>query len=410
MFAKLSTVLFEQEEAAERVSYIKRWFKKIPFYYEPDIPADYTETGCERGAKYSHEIIRNDDVKRIFDSTRHLNLADTMAWVERHLKEFSKSTVIIDTDDGNSLRSYHALNPEVFIEKRALNKIRHLNTLLNRANEALEDGGYIWCHCRTAIFKKKVILQRFPMGINWIVYLIHYAWHRVCAKMPGLRKVYFSITKGKNRTYNRVEILGRMYRAGFEVMDEEFRQGEFFVLARKVRRPIWEDAPTGSPIIKLRRVGKDGNLIGVYKFRTMYSYSEYLQPYIFEHNHLQEGGKFADDYRVNVWGKIFRKLWIDELPMILNVLKGDIKLVGVRPLSRHYYSLYDEETQKIRIKAKPGLLPPFYAEKDTPKTLEEIQASERRYTEAYLRQPWRTDCLYLGRIFTNIVFKAKRSK
>lgn len=201
-----------------------------------------------------------------------------------------------------------------------------------------------------------------------------------------------------------------MYRAGFEVVDEGFRHGEFFVLARKVKAPIWDDEPTGSPLIKLRRVGKDGNLIGVYKFRTMYSYSEYLQPYIFEHNHLQEGGKFADDYRVNIWGKIFRKLWIDEVPMILNVLKGDMKLVGVRPLSRHYYSLYDEETQKLRIKVKPGLLPPFYADEQTPKTIEEVQASERRYTEAYLAHPFKTDWVYFWRTFTNIVFKGKRSK
>lgn len=411
MFANPLSRAFESEsEVSEKKdNKVKRWLKKIPFYYEPEIPVDYTEHGCELGAKFSHENIGNADVRKIFDATHHLDLASSMEWIEQHSSEFSDKTLIIDTDDGNSLIDYRHLSPEVFIQKKPLNRIRHLNTLLNRANETLEQGGYIWCHCRTAVLKKKIILEKFPVGINWVVYLAHYGWHRVCAKLPGIKKLYFAITKGKNRTYNRVEVLGRMYRAGFEVVDEGFRHGEFFVLARKIKAPIWDDEPTGSPLIKLRRVGKDGKLIGVYKFRTMYSYSEYLQPYIYEHNHLQEGGKFADDYRVNIWGKIFRKLWIDELPMILNVLKGDIKLVGVRPLSQHYFSLYTPEMQALRTKAKPGLLPPFYYDKRTPRTIEEVQESERRYTEAYLRHPFRTDWRYFWGTVFNILFRGKRS-
>lgn len=69
---------------------------------------------------------------------------------------------------------------------------------------------------------------------------------------------------------------------------------------------------------------------------TMHPYSEYLQRYVFEKNSLQEGGKIKDDFRVTYWGRIMRKLWIDELPMFINFFKGDLKLVGVRPLSTHY--------------------------------------------------------------------------
>jgi lipopolysaccharide/colanic/teichoic acid biosynthesis glycosyltransferase len=200
-----------------------------------------------------------------------------------------------------------------------------------------------------------------------------------------------------------------MYRAGFEVVDEAFRHGEFFVLAHKVKEPIWDDVPSGSPLIKLKRVGKDKRLIGVYKFRTMYSYSEYLQPYVYEHNHLQQGGKFANDYRVTPWGKWMRKLWIDELPMIINFLKGDMKLVGVRPLSRHYFSLYTKEMQELRTKVKPGLLPPFYYERQTPNTIEEVQDSERRYIEAYLKHPFLTDMKYFFGTIGNILFRRKTS-
>ena len=103
-----------------------------------------------------------------------------------------------------------------------------------------------------------------------------------------------------------------------------------------------------------------------------------------------------------------RKYWLDEWPMFINLLKGEIKLVGVRPLSRHYYSLYNEELQKERIKYRPGLLPPFYV--DMPKTLEEIEASELKYLRSCREKGvFRTDFVYFWRILWNIIVKRERS-
>lgn len=384
------------------------WY--LPFYYEPEIPVDYTEHGCEKGAKLKNAEVSNSDIHFIFNATKTMDLKETLSWIAMNKVSFSPSTIVVDTDDGRSLSQYHSCNPQLFIYKRPLNLIRHLNTLLNCANEELAQGGYLWCHCRTANLKKQLLLKKYPKALNWIIYALHYLWHRVIPKLSLTKGIYFAVTKGKNRTYSRVEVLGRMYRAGFGVVDEEFRHGEFFVLAHKVRKPIWDDTPTGSPLIKLRRIGKNGKMIGVYKFRTMYSYSEYLQPYIFEHNHLQEGGKFADDYRINIWGKLFRSLWLDEFPMFINVLKGQMKLVGVRPLSQHYFSLYSPEMQSLRVKVKPGLLPPFYYDKQTPRTIEDVQNSERRYIESYLQHPLRTDWKYFWGTIGNILIHGKRSK
>ena len=57
----------------------------------------------------------------------------------------------------------------------------------------------------------------------------------------------------------------------------------------------------------------------------MHAYSEYIQAYVYEKNKLAEGGKLKDDFRVSTLGKMFRKYWIDELPMIWNVFRGDLK-------------------------------------------------------------------------------------
>lgn len=305
----------------------------------------------------------------------------------------------------------HDIDPANLIElKQPLNSVGFLNTLLNKTNEEMAEGAFLLCHTRTAVLKRQMIMKSYPWGINYIIFTLHFLWHRVIPKLSLTKRLYFAVTKGKRRTFNRVEVLGRLYRAGFEVVNEEYRQGMFYILAKKIKAPIWDDKPSGGLLIKLQRVGKDGKIIGVYKFRTMYSYSEYLQPYIYEHNHLQQGGKFAHDYRVTPWGRWMRKLWIDELPMFINLIKGDIKLVGVRPLSRHYFSLYSKEMQELRTRVKPGLLPPFYYDKQTPKTIEEVQASERRYVEACLVHSFLTDIKYFFGIITNIIFHRKLSK
>lgn len=140
----------------------------------------------------------------------------------------------------------------------------------------------------------------------------------------------------------------------------------------------------------------------------MYSYSEYLQAYIYQLNSLQEGGKFKNDTRLNAAGKWMRKYWIDEIPMLVNLFRGDMKLVGVRPLSQHYYSLYSTELQRKRIRFKPGLLPPFYA--DLPNTLEEIEVSEMRYLKSCEQKGiFKTDFIYFFKICRSILFRKARS-
>ena len=140
----------------------------------------------------------------------------------------------------------------------------------------------------------------------------------------------------------------------------------------------------------------------------MHPYSEYLQGYIFERNSLKEGGKFNKDFRVTTTGSIMRKYWLDELPMLINLFKGEMKLVGVRPISAQYYSLYSKELQQKRNKFKPGLLPPFYA--DMPKTLKEIEQSEMKYLLACESKGiFLTDLKYMFLILNNILFKKARS-
>jgi len=161
-------------------------------------------------------------------------------------------------------------------------------------------------------------------------------------------------------------------------------------------------------LLKLNRIGKNGQMFKVYKFRTMVAFSEYVQEHIYRKNHLDLKGKFRNDKRVTILGGLLRKFWIDEWPMFINLFRGEMKLVGVRPLSPQYLKLYDPVVAKRRQSVKPGLIPPYYV--DLPTTLEEIQASELKYIERYHKAPFKTDVIYFFKALWNIFIGGARSK
>nr|MDA3853783.1 sugar transferase [Bacteroidales bacterium] len=295
---------------------------------------------------------------------------------------------------------------KAIVNLQTLNTVNKINSLFFASNQQLPMGGLYFSIAETISTRKKKILTRYPIVINQIIYAFDYLYSRVFAKMYPTRFIYRSLNHN-NRAISKTELLGRLYAAGFEVVKEDNIDGKYVCITKKISNPKKIDHEAIGGLIKLKRLGKNGKIIGVYKFRTMHPYSEYIQAYIYEKNNLQEGGKFKEDFRINHIGRLMRKMWIDELPMILNLMKGEMKIVGVRPLSQHYFSLYTKELQDLRITTKPGLLPPFYA--DSPVTLEEIIESELRYLYAYKKHPLTTDINYFFKILYNILIKKRRS-
>lgn len=99
----------------------------------------------------------------------------------------------------------------------------------------------------------------------------------------------------------------------------------------------------GSPVIfKQQRPGLHGELFELYKFRTMTDERD------------QKGQLLPDHLRLPPFGKLLRKLSLDEFPQLLNVIKGDMSLIGPRPLLSAYLPLYNEE-QARRHDVRPGI-------------------------------------------------------
>jgi lipopolysaccharide/colanic/teichoic acid biosynthesis glycosyltransferase len=322
----------------------------------------------------------------ILQTSSPLNLINSVSWR--------------GTDDSAGVGS--------IINVKRINDIRYVNKFLESANEYLRMGGYFIGCVETSRQREQRIMKKFPPVLNQIYYFFDFILKRVWPKMPRLKQLYFLLTGGRNRVISEMETYGRLYSCGFKLVDRLEVDGLLYFIAEKTGEPDYNNEASYGPLIKLKRVGKHGKPIKVYKFRTMYPYSEYIQELVYELNGLGNTCKFKEDPRVNSLGRFMRKYWLDELPMLWNFLKGEMKLFGVRPLSRHYMSLYPEDFQAYRKQFKPGLIPPVYVE--IPETIEDVVAIEGRYLAAYEREGWITDVKYIYRAFYNIIIKKVRSK
>lgn len=99
----------------------------------------------------------------------------------------------------------------------------------------------------------------------------------------------------------------------------------------------------GSPVLfKQKRPGKDEKIFEIYKFRTMLDVKD------------TSGKLLPDEKRLTSFGKFLRSTSIDELPELINIIKGDMSIVGPRPLLVEYLPLYNEEQRKRHL-VRPGL-------------------------------------------------------
>lgn len=98
----------------------------------------------------------------------------------------------------------------------------------------------------------------------------------------------------------------------------------------------------GNPFFTQSRPGKDEKIFKLIKFRTM------------DNRRDSQGNLLPDEVRLNSYGRFLRKTSLDELPEAFNIIKGDMSVIGPRPLLVQYLALYSEE-QRHRHDVRPGL-------------------------------------------------------
>lgn len=139
----------------------------------------------------------------------------------------------------------------------------------------------------------------------------------------------------------------------------------------------------GSPILTQVRVGRYGRTFKMYKFRTMYEGSAARQAELLAFN--EQAGpifKMRNDPRMTRLGRWLRKLSVDELPQLLNVVRGEMSLVGPRPPLPHEVMVYTDR-QLRRLQAKPGLTGLWQVRGRSTLTFEKMVALDLEYIDEW---------------------------
>lgn len=287
-----------------------------------------------------------------------------------------------------------------------LNYISKTNSYLRECHAKLNENDLIAGKVELMEANHTILWEKHSSLVYRLLIIIEFIFKRLLPKLPVFSDLYEKLHLLKKQVLSKCEVLGRLIYNGFEIIATQEIDNILYFLCNKSNKPNDQKVNRGI-FFKQRRVGKDGKTFNFYKLRTMHPYAEFIQNYLIGKNQLSTTGKVNGDFRVADWGKFFRRNWLDEVPGLINLLKGDIRLFGVRPLSRGFFELYPEEIQKERVKMKPGLIPPYYS--DLPNSIEEVIESERRYLARRKEAPLRTDIEYFLRAMKNILLKGARS-
>ena len=115
------------------------------------------------------------------------------------------------------------------------------------------------------------------------------------------------------------------------------------------------DSPGASPLYSQTRIGKDGREFKFYKFRSMVPNAESMLEELLPDNEMEGPAfKIKEDPRITKFGKLIRKCSVDELPQLINVIKGDMSLVGPRPPLPREVEMYNDY-QRQRLAVIPGM-------------------------------------------------------
>lgn len=160
-------------------------------------------------------------------------------------------------------------------------------------------------------------------------------------------------------------------------------------------------------ILKQKRIGLNGELFNLYKIRTMIpNAEEYLLNVLLKENpkireEYLKNKKIENDPRITEVGKILRKLSLDEFPQFINVLKGDMSMIGPRP-----YLPYEKDDMRecynYIIKVKPGITGPWQVSGRNNISFEKRIIMDKEYSQ---NKSLKTDMKIFFKTFTSVICK-----
>jgi exopolysaccharide biosynthesis polyprenyl glycosylphosphotransferase len=139
----------------------------------------------------------------------------------------------------------------------------------------------------------------------------------------------------------------------------------------------------GPVVFRQPRVGRGGKVFGILKFRSMYADAELRKPELADSNGESVLFKLREDPRITRVGRILRRFSIDELPQLVNVVRGHMSLVGPRPLINPEIEAMDEEWHVRRLDLRPGMTGPWQVTGRSESPFEEMVRLDYQYVAGW---------------------------
>ncbi len=312
-----------------------------------------------------------------------------------------------DLQKVNLSDDFHNEGKKIIYVFKPINKCSFFQKRIQNLRKEINEDQYLVFRFQTLKGRIRRIEKKRPRFMAKIQVGVEFLVFRLIPRLIIFRRLFAYLSKETILILSKAEGLGRIVFSGFDIERVESSVSYSYVLASPSDKNYSSKKPSFGPIYGMPRIGKNGKIITVFKIRTMHPYSEFLHEYILKHNGYGEKGKPKNDFRVTSWGRVLRKYWIDEIPQLFNVLKGELKLVGLRPVSEVYFNDLHEDYKDMRISYKPGCIPPYVA-LNKKSSKEEVIKAEYEYIKMKKSNPYTTDFILFFRALTNIIAFNKR--
>lgn len=322
-------------------------------------------------------------------------------YIKEHIDIQPSSVKVLAIHDFFSVITLPFKEYSGIVNIRKLNHLKGINSTLSEVNKKLPmDGIFIGC---VETYKSRMNRHKRSFGIlYYIIEPFDFIIKRIFPRFKMTKALQRMLHIRISRAISLTETLGRLVLKGFDIIDYKEIDNIVWFVGKKVGKPHNATQNYGL-IFKKSCAGKDGKVINVYKMRTMHPYSEYLQGYLIKtHGYSDNGhGKIKNDFRISFWGKFMRATWLDEAPQLLNVLKGEMNLMGVRPVRPARLKEFPKDIIELRQKFKPGCIPPYVSllMGDESGNIE----AERIYLNEKLKAPLKTDIKYFFKGLFNMI-------
>lgn len=352
-------------------------------------------------------LMKNDFSNPLKEALKQEAGEEVCKYIGEHIDLRNTNTILFSSSHQYLYDLVDFKNVRAIVNLKKVNNVEDVNNFFTAVNKLLPDAGiYIGC-VDTILNKKSQIYQKYSSPISPILWSTEFLIKQPFSKINALNRIQKFFTNTFTRSISLAETLGRLVFCGFDIIEYKVIGNSTYFVVMKTSEAQNEKAPVYGPIFAMNRIGKDGKIIKVYKMRTMYPYSEYIQKFVVKMNGYNEVGKPNDDFRITIAGKFLRKLWLDEIPQLVNLFKGELGIVGVRPLSKTRFNEFPKDMQMERIKYKPGCIPP-YVSLNMPDSIGNIEA-ERIYLRDMSHDPYFTNLKYFLKAVYNIATNKIRS-